>query len=144
VFSRAAETHATDAGLPVRAMPAKDVCLKPERGGGIDPPHPRTFRYSAEQPLDDITPMLTLESLRIYERFNGDIDGWARMKSLTDSSIAETDWHVIDALITDLRIAASGRASPSFLRELDARLQTGIADDDARAELRALAQRLTR
>ena len=88
--------------------------------------------------------MLTLESLRIYERFNGDIDGWARMKSLTDSSIAETDWHVIDTLITDLRIAASGRASPSFLRELDARLQTGIADDDARAELRALAQRLTR
>lgn len=88
--------------------------------------------------------MLTLESLLAYERFDGDIDGWARMKSSPDCSITETDWHVIDALITDLRIAASGRASPSFLRELDERLQTEIVDDDVRNELRALAQRIAR
>ncbi len=88
--------------------------------------------------------MLTLEKLRIYERFNGDIDGWVRMKSsMPSSEMTDADWHLLDALITDLRIAASGQASQSFRRELNERLQTEIADDEVRTELHALARRIT-
>jgi hypothetical protein len=87
--------------------------------------------------------MITLEKLRIYEAFNGDLDGWVRSSTGDEKSfIGDADWYLIDALLTDIAAADSGRASPAFAHEVETRLATSTADDATRDALRALPQRL--
>jgi hypothetical protein len=82
--------------------------------------------------------MITLEKLRIYQEFNGDIDGWARTSTGKDrSGIADADWYLIDELLTGLTIVGTGLASPSFVRELEAKLLASTSDEATRCSMRA-------
>jgi hypothetical protein len=85
--------------------------------------------------------MLTLEKLRTYRRFGGDIDGWARTHGRGDTSgITDDDWSLIDELRQGLRIVSSGQASVEFASYVERRLLASTADDQTREQLRELAK----
>ncbi len=84
--------------------------------------------------------MLTLEKLKVYQRFGGDIDGWAQVSRRGDASgITDDDWSLIDQLQQGLHLLASGRAVPQFERWADERLVSVTADEPTRELLRTLA-----
>ena len=89
--------------------------------------------------------MITVEKLRIYEEFNGDVDGWVRT-SMDKGGLVTTDadWHLIDELLTGLTIVEAGLASPTFSREVETRVLATTADDATRVALRTLVARHVR
>lgn len=85
--------------------------------------------------------MITLEKLRIYQEFGGDIDGWARTRpAARRCGMSDGDWYAISELLQDLGLVLGGAASPAFAARVEERLQELAADDAARAALRRLAQ----
>ena len=85
--------------------------------------------------------MLALDKLRIYRRFGGDIDGWARTHGRGDTSgMTDDDWSLIDELRQGLRIVSSGQASAEFASSVERRLLASTADDRTREQLRELAK----
>jgi hypothetical protein len=87
--------------------------------------------------------MLTQDKLRTYEAFGGDSDGHARAApSAQNPSMSNDDWSQIDELLTGLDSAASGLASPSFVDEIEHKLQAATPDESTRMTLRELALRL--
>jgi len=83
--------------------------------------------------------MITLEKLRTYQEYGGDIDGWARAsKGKVRSFMTDADWYLIDELLMGLTTVGTGLASPSFVREIEAKLLASTGDEATRAALRAL------
>jgi len=83
--------------------------------------------------------MITLEKLRTYQEFNGDIDGWTRAsKSKVKSFMTDADWYLIDELLMGLTTIGTGLTSPSFVHEIENKLLTSTVDEATRAALRAL------
>jgi hypothetical protein len=67
---------------------------------------------------------ITPEKLRIYEKFHGDIDGFARGGTLSEKqSITGEDWRFIDEILQSLVIVQAGLADPEFESRVQARLQ---------------------
>lgn len=86
--------------------------------------------------------MITVEKLRTYQEFDGDIDGWARAsKGKGDRSMLDTDWYLINELLTGLTIIETGLASSSFVREVEAKMRASTTDEATRAALRTLVKR---
>lgn len=84
--------------------------------------------------------MLTSQKLSVYEKFGGDIDGWARAASAEDkAALSDADWHLIDELLLGLAVVADGLASAAFSREIERKATASTADEAARAALLALA-----
>lgn len=83
--------------------------------------------------------MLTLDKLNIYRRFDGDLDGWARIANGHDATdITDTDWLLIEALRQGLDLIAAGQASQTFTASFESRLRDTTADEATRQALRAL------
>jgi hypothetical protein len=74
--------------------------------------------------------MITWEKLRIYEKFGGDADDFARRSKQSERlSITDEDWRVIEELRQSLSIVQSGLASADF--EARVRAQTfDVAQDE--------------
>jgi len=90
-------------------------------------------------------PMLTRQKLDIFEEFDGDIDGWTRMRRDADDSLMTAeDWSLIDRLVMNLAIAESGLGSPEFRTKTEKLLRENAADETTREAVRGLAARLTR
>jgi hypothetical protein len=83
--------------------------------------------------------MLTLAKIQTYERFGGDIDGFARSSGRDGESITDTDWSLIDELRQGLYLVASQMASARFAVEVEQRLHAVTMDDETRDALRRLA-----
>lgn len=67
--------------------------------------------------------MITEDKVKIYKRYNGDIDSWARSGSKKEKSIIiDEDWYVIDGLIQDLSLVKKGLASSGFSETLNVKL----------------------
>jgi hypothetical protein len=80
--------------------------------------------------------MLTLDKLKVYQRFDGDIDGWARAANVgDDSGITDGDWFLIDELRQGLALIATGQASQAFTASLESRLLDTTADGATRQAL---------
>lgn len=63
--------------------------------------------------------MLTVEKVRTYEQFDGDIDGWVRaFEGKGKSCMTDADWYLINELIMGLAVATSGVRS-CFLHDPD-------------------------
>lgn len=83
--------------------------------------------------------MITLEKLKTYQEFNGDIDGWARAsRGNGESFMTDADWYLLDELLMGLTITGTGLASASFVREVEAKLRASTADDATRVALRTI------
>ena len=68
--------------------------------------------------------MITLEKLNIYKRYNGDIDGWARVGSEVEQEIMQDeDWYLIEDLIQDLILMNSGKSATSYKEKTKTKLE---------------------
>ena len=73
--------------------------------------------------------MLTVDKLRIYEQFDGDIDGWARAsRGQATTGMTDEDWYLIDELLMGLATVKTGVASPSYAQQLEQRLLASTSD----------------
>ena len=86
--------------------------------------------------------MLTVEKLEIYQRFRGDVDGWARAVKVdgNPSGMTDADWFLIDELRQGLSLVASGKASATFRSTIEAKLVESTADEETRELLRRLSR----
>lgn len=67
--------------------------------------------------------MITEDKIKVYKRYDGDIDGWARSGSKKEKSImSDEDWYVINGLIQDLSMVKNGLASSGFNENLNVKL----------------------
>jgi len=86
--------------------------------------------------------MLTLEKLRVYESFNGDIDGWARTaRPGNPADMTDEDWFLIDELRQALYQVAAGLASAHCQSQLEQRLLEATDGEAVRDRLIQLARR---
>lgn len=58
--------------------------------------------------------MLTLEKLKLYEYYKGDIDSFARAGRRHKAKIEDSDFFLIANLIQDIRMVDKGLASKSY------------------------------
>ena len=85
--------------------------------------------------------MITRENLRIYEKFGGDIDGFARgSKPSERESITDQDWHLIEEIRQSLSIVQSGLATADFEARVRARVIDVAQDKDVRERLFQLSK----
>ena len=62
--------------------------------------------------------MITEEMLDIYARFNGDMDGFARVGSARDRALmSETQWYALDAFVLELHAVKAQLASPGYAEQ---------------------------
>ena len=71
-----------------------------------------------------------MDKVRIYEKYDGDVDRWARASKLTEQSITDQDWQCIDEIVQSLFICESGQANADF--EAHARTRAINATRDER------------
>lgn len=86
--------------------------------------------------------MITLAKLKIYQQFDGDLDGWARACHGQESAgMSDEDWYLIDELLLGLAAVKAGVASASFCQQLEQRLLANTDGQAARSVLQELAER---
>jgi len=74
--------------------------------------------------------MIAQDKLRIYEKFGGDIDGFARGSKVGErGSIADRDWRLIDEILQSLLIVQSGLANAAFEAQVRARALDAAEDE---------------
>ncbi|MCB0740985.1 MAG: hypothetical protein R2796_07650 [Chitinophagaceae bacterium] len=84
--------------------------------------------------------MITEDKIKVYKRYDGDIDGWARSGSKKEKSImSDEDWYVIDGLIQDLSMVKKGLASSGFNENLNVKLKEMCDSDSTVNQLQKLA-----
>ena len=83
--------------------------------------------------------MITIDKLKIYKSYDGDIDGWARRMNRNDERISSEDWYLIDSLIQDLLIVQKGLASKQFAENVDRKLLENLQDGSTIIYLKSLA-----
>lgn len=68
--------------------------------------------------------MITIDKIKIYKRFNGDIDGWVRVGTKEEKSIMNNnDWFLIEGFIQDINLVKKGLASDTFMNSINERLK---------------------
>jgi hypothetical protein len=63
-------------------------------------------------------PVITSEQLRVYQKFDGDIDGWVRSTKANSPTMKDEDWTRIDTLLHRLRIVVSKQGSDDFCKQV--------------------------
>ena len=68
--------------------------------------------------------MITANKITIYEKFNGDIDGWARSGTKEQHEIInDGEWFLIDELVQDVRLIKNNLASSDFQKKIYKKLR---------------------
>ncbi|HEX8576638.1 MAG TPA: hypothetical protein VF677_10140 [Flavobacterium sp.] len=82
--------------------------------------------------------MITQDKIKIYKRYNGDIDSWARSGSKKEKLVMnDNDWYLIDGLIHDYSLVKKGLTSSSFSNNLNDKLKENC---DSEETIKALKQ----
>jgi len=75
--------------------------------------------------------MITINKIRIYNRFNGDVEGWARVGTIEEKSIMnDNDWFLIEQFIQGIEVVNKGLASDTFKELLIERLKESCDSDE--------------
>ena len=68
--------------------------------------------------------MITEDKLKIFERYDGNSDSWARNSSEKEKVVmTDDDWYIIESLIQDLFLVKNGLASLQFKDALNIKLK---------------------
>lgn len=87
--------------------------------------------------------MITIEKIKIYGRYYGDIDGWIRIGTdLEKSIINDIDWSLIEEFIQEIHLVKNGLAAKSFSSALDEKLIKTCYDERAINMLKEISERL--
>ncbi len=86
--------------------------------------------------------MITQEKIKIYNSFQGDVDGWARMDSKKEKAIMnDGDWFFIDGLLQDIQLVKKGLTSKEFSDTLQRRLIENCDNPETINQLRKVANK---
>ena len=67
--------------------------------------------------------MITKSKILIYQKFNGDIDGWARCASKKEQSeMNDEDWYLIEELINEISNLKNNNPAVSFTDQVNEKL----------------------
>ena len=84
--------------------------------------------------------MITLEKLKIFEKYRGDGDGFVRVgKKHEKNIIQDDDWHEIDVLARKIHLVNSELASKEFKRRVKNELGEKVASLEAKEKIIAIA-----
>lgn len=85
--------------------------------------------------------MITQEKLKIFSRYNGDVDMWAKTGGVKVKDVMQSsDWYLIDELIQDLRLIKKGLVSDKFAKKLNERLEENCDNEQTKGQLEKLAE----
>jgi len=83
--------------------------------------------------------MITQDKIKVYKRFDGDIDSWARSGSKNEKLVMnDGDWYMIEELIQDLSLVEKGLASVTFNNDLSNRLTENCDSEKTIQALKAI------
>jgi len=86
--------------------------------------------------------MVTGGKVKIFERYDGDIDSWARSGSKKEKIfMTDDDWYMIDTLIQDLFLVEKGLASIEFNDTLNGKLKENCDGEETINQLKRLASK---
>jgi len=86
--------------------------------------------------------MITEEKIKIFRRYRGDIDSWARSGSKVELSMMnDDDWFMVNELVQDLILVKKGLTSIEFSQNLETRLRLCCNNNGTIEELRKIATR---
>jgi len=84
--------------------------------------------------------MITKNKIEIFKRFNGDIDGWARIGTSEEKSMMnDEDWFLIEGFIQDISLAKKCLASDTFIKSVNERLKENCDNDSTIQAIKELA-----
>jgi hypothetical protein len=84
--------------------------------------------------------MITEEKLRIFEKYGGDPDAWARIGTAAEKAAMEdADWTEIAALLQKLSLVERGLAAATFAKAVEADLAERVPTAAVARRLRELA-----
>jgi len=85
--------------------------------------------------------MITINKLKIYVGYSGDLDMWTRMSKSAQAEIISTkDWYQIDDLLQDIKIVKNGQSSPQFANRLNEKLLELCENEEAIRFLKAIVK----
>ena len=86
------------------------------------------------------TLIITIDQLKIYDRFNGDEDMFARCASAVEKDlIPNAVWSRISELVQSFLLASSPWAAEHFRASVEAKLREDCATPEAQESLRKIA-----
>ena len=84
--------------------------------------------------------MITQDKIKIYKKYSGDIDGWARSGSKIEKTVInDNDWYIIDGFIQDLTLVKKGLTSQTFNDNLNNRLRGNCDNEETIQALETIA-----
>lgn len=89
--------------------------------------------------------MITQNKIKIYKRYTGDIDSWARSGSKKEKLVMEdNDWYIIDGFIQDLTLVKKGLTSLTFNDNLNNRLRENCDGEKTVQALKTITNRFVK
>lgn len=83
--------------------------------------------------------VVTKDKIKIYKKYSGDIDGWARVGKKSELELmSDEDWAVIDELIQNLELVEKGVVSDSFMSQTFDKLKKVCDSERTQNELKSL------
>lgn len=84
--------------------------------------------------------MITIDALRVYQRYEGDIDGFSRRKDPREMlAITDEDWRNISLLLQRLALEKNVPVAESFRAETSRLLAEQVVDEATVRLLREIA-----
>jgi len=85
--------------------------------------------------------MLTLEKVKLYKSYSGDIDGWSRMGTKNAiTGMTSEDWYLIEGFIQDLKLINGKLAADSFAEKFKLKLADNCEADNTEDIIKALSE----
>lgn len=82
--------------------------------------------------------MITIEKVRVYVKYSGQLDYWARMASEADLKILnDEDWELIQGLIDDLVLMRKVAVADDYRKRVFQRMDESC-DEEGKAALLAM------
>jgi hypothetical protein len=85
--------------------------------------------------------MITKDKIRIFNKYDGNIDSWARSGSKKEKLIiSDDDWYIISTHIQDLFLVKKGLTSEDFNNSLKNKLKETCDSEDTIKQLETIAK----
>jgi hypothetical protein len=80
--------------------------------------------------------MISIDKIKIFRKYHGDIDFWARSGSKKEKLIInDNDWYIIDTLIQDMLFVRKGLSTKEFKEDIDNKLKEICSDQEVIKQL---------
>lgn len=83
--------------------------------------------------------MITIEKIKVYIKYSGDIDMWARFgRRKEKENFSDNDWSLIEDLLQTLEIVEKGLASEGFKSKVLEKLEKSCDSIETQQKLKDL------